>query len=138
MSIVDVHRCHNWWTLLGTHVYQSHISGSFPYSFLKIMLLGHVNLALNVSRKRKSFIRTDDSRHLDYAFLCWMNDFFVDKIVNILFYSLVLFSVLNFLLFWILFLFLHFLYWNSRGPQASRTDFPQNFYCSFQCVFCRI
>ena len=95
-------------------------------------------LALNISRKHKSFIRTDDSRHLDYAFLCWMNDFFVYKIVNILFYSLVLFSVLNFLLFWILFLFPHFLYWNSRGPQASRTDFPQNFYCSFQCVFCRI
>ena len=68
------------------------------------MLLGHVNLALNISRKRKSFIRTDDSRHLDYAFLCWMNDFFVDKIVNILFYvqfSLIFrfefFIILNFI-----------------------------------------
>ena len=121
------------------HTYTTHtFLGVFLILFFKIMLLGHVNLALNVSRKRKSFIRTDDSRHLDYAFLCWMNDFFVDKIVNILFYSLVLFSVLNFLLFWILFLFPHFLYWNSRGPQANRTDFPQNFYCSFQCVFCRI
>ena len=121
------------------HTYTTHtFLGVFLILFFKIMLLGHVNLALNVSRKRKSFIRTDDSRHLDYAFLCWMNDVFVDKIVNILFYSLVLFSVLNFLLFWILFLFPHFLYWNSRGPKASRTDFPQNFYCSFQCVFCRI
>ena len=72
------------------HTYTTHtFLGVFLILFFKIMLLGHVNLALNVSIKRKSFIRTDDSRHLDYAFLCWMNDFFVDKIVNILFYSLV-------------------------------------------------